>query len=388
MASSLERLAANLPTDTFKYTSQVFKDEKLALMKQKGVYPYDYMDSFQKFGDQQLPPKEEFYSILTDDSISDEQYQHAQKVWNTFNMRTMDEYHDLYLKSDILLLADVFENFRKTCHQYYKLDPCHYFTSPGLSWDALLKMTGIKLELMTDVDMFQFIEKGLRGGISYIANRHGEANNKYMSGYNLEKPSKYIMYLDANNLYGWAMSQYLPTGGFRWMTEKQIQKVNLAACTEDRKKGMILEVDLEYPKELHELHNDYPLAAEKIKVTKEMLSPYCKNIQEQFGISIGQVAKLIPTLSSKKNYVVHYRNLQLYLYLGLKLKKVYRVLEFDQSPWLAQYINFNTQKRMNAKNAFEKDFFRLLNNSVFGKTTENIRKRIDVRLVTDQKKLS
>ena len=151
---------------------------------------------------------------------------------------------------------------------------------------------------------------------------------------------------------------------------------------------MILEVDLEYPKELHELHNDYPLAAEKMKVTKEILSPYCKNIQEQFGISIGQVAKLIPTLSSKKNYVLHYRNLQLYLSLGLKLRKVYRVLEFDLSPWLAQYINFNTQKRMNAKNAFEKDFFKLLNNSVFGKTMENIRKRVDVRLVTDQKKLS
>ena len=150
---------------------------------------------------------------------------------------------------------------------------------------------------------------------------------------------------------------------------------------------MILEVDLEYPKELHELHNDYPLAAEKMKVTKEILSPYCKNIQ-QFGISIGQVAKLIPTLSSKKNYVLHYRNLQLYLSLGLKLRKLYRVLEFDQSPWLAQYINFNTQKRMNAKNAFEKDFFKLLNNSVFGKTMENIRKRVDVRLVTDQKKLS
>ena len=300
MASSLERLAANLPTNAFKYTSQVFQDEKLGLMKQKGVYPYDYMDSFQKFGDQQLPPKEQFYSILTDEGISDAQYQYAQKVWNTFNMRTMGEYHDLYLRSDILLLADVFENFRKTCHQHYKLDPCHYFTSPGLSWDAMLKMTGIKLELMTDVDMFQFIEKGLRGGISYIANRHGEANNKYMSGYNLEKPSKYIMYIVANNLYGWAMSQYLPTGGFRWMTEKQIKKVNLAACTEDRKMGMILEVDLEYPKELHELHNDYPPAAEKMKVTKEMLSPCCKNIQGQFGISIGQVAKLIPTLSSKR----------------------------------------------------------------------------------------
>lgn len=163
----------------------------------------------------------------------------------------MDEYHDLYLKSDIFLPADVFENFRKTCLQSYKLDPCHYdFKSPGLSWDAMLKMTDIKLELMTDVDMFQFIEKGLRGGISYIANRHGKIK------ISIAEPNKYIMYLDANNLYGYA-SQCLPTGGFRWMTEKQIQNVNLAACIEGRKtKGMILEVDLEYPIELHELHSD------------------------------------------------------------------------------------------------------------------------------------
>ena len=133
MASSLERLAANLPEDAFKYTSQVFQDEKLALTKQKGVYPYDYIDSFNKFGDQQLPLKDSFYSILTDEGISDVQYQHAQNVWNTFDMNIMGDYHDLYLQSDILLQADVFENFRETCLQYYKLDPCHYFTSPALS---------------------------------------------------------------------------------------------------------------------------------------------------------------------------------------------------------------------------------------------------------------
>lgn len=129
------------------------------------------MDSFQKFGDQQLPPKEDFYSILTDEGISDEQYEHAQKVLDTLGVRTMGNYHNQYLKSVILLLADILENFRKTCLQYYKLDPAHYFTSPGLSWDAMLIMTGIKLELISDVGMFQFIEKGTRGGISYIANR-------------------------------------------------------------------------------------------------------------------------------------------------------------------------------------------------------------------------
>ena len=136
-------------------------------------------------------------------------------------------------------------------------------------------MTGIKLELMTDVDMFQFIEKGLRGGISYIANWYGEANNKYMKEYNKEKPSKYIMYLDADNLYGYAMSQYLPSGGFKWLTEKQIEKIMNKSILPGNKKGYILDVDLEYQEELHKMHNDYPLAAEKMKVTKEMLSPYC-----------------------------------------------------------------------------------------------------------------
>ena len=248
-------------------------------------------------------------------------------------------------------------------------------------------MTNIKLELMTDIDMFQFIEKGLRGGISYIANRYGEANNKYMKEYDEKAPSKYIMYLDANNLYGWAMSHYLPTGGFKWLTEKQINNLNLAKYQEDSNKGLILEVDLEYPGELHDLHNDYPLAAEKVKVSTNMLSNYCKNIAGKYKISTGLVHKLIPTLGKKEKYVLHYRNLQLYIDLGLKLTKVHRVLEFNQSAWLKQYIDFNTQKRTNAKNSFEKDFFKLMNNSVFGKTMENIRKRVDVRLVTDGKKL-
>ena len=387
MSSSLDKLVNNLPEEALKYTSKRFQKEKLNLMTRKGIYPYDYMDSFEKFNKTELPTKEEFYSILNNEHISDEDYCHAENVWNTFKLKTMGEYHDLYLKSDILLLADVFENFRKTCLQYYKLDPCHYFTSPGLSWDAMLKMTNIQLELMTDIDMFQFIEKGMRGGISYIANRYGKANNKYMREYDEKAPSKYIMYLDANNLYGWAMSQYLPTGSFKWLTEKQINKINLAQYNEDSKKGLLLEVDLEYPKELHNLHNDYPLGAEKVKVSGSMLSEYCKNIQKKFNISTGLVHKLIPTLCNKEKYVLHYRNLQLYLDLGLKLKKVHRVLEFNQSPWLKQYIDFNTQKRTQAKNSFEKDFFKLMNNSVFGKTMENIRKRVDVRLITDEKKL-
>ena len=205
---------------------------------------------------------------------------------------------------DVPLLTDVFENFRKTCLQYYKLDPCHYFTSPVLSWDAMLKMTNIKLELMTDVDMFQFIEKGMRGGVPYIANRYGKANNKYMKEYNKKEPSKYIMYLDTNNLYCWAMSQYLPTGNFKWMSDKEIKKIDLGKYKADGKKGLILEVDLEYPQELHNLHNDYPVAPEKLNVSNNMLSGYCKKIAEEYNILIGFVGKLIPTLKDKKRVCV------------------------------------------------------------------------------------
>ena len=366
------------------YTSKEFEGEQLRLMIKKGVYPYDYMNSFKKFEDDKLPKKEDFFSIMNNKHITDEEYQHAENVWDKFGLSSMGEYHDLYLKSDILLLTDVFENFRKACQQYYGLDPAHYFTSPGLSWDAMLKMTETELELISDVDMFQFIEKGMRGGISYIANRYGKANNKYIKNYNPEEVSKYIMYLDANNLYGWAMSQYLPTGGFKWLTEKE---VDLSKYNDESEKGLILEVDLEYPEELHDLHNDYPLAPEKIKVTEDMLSPYCREIAEKFKVKVGLVEKLVPTLSNKERYVLHYRNLQLYMSLGLKLTKIHRALEFDQSPWLKPYINLNTKKRAEAKNSFEKDFFKLMNNSVFGKTMENLRKRQDIKLITDEEDL-
>ena len=384
MSSSLSNLVNNLPAEEFKYTGQVFQGEQLSLMKKKGVYPYDYMNSFKKFEDSRLPKKEDFFSVMNNEHITDKEYQHAQNVWNEFGLSSMGEYHDLYLKSDILLLTDVFENFRKACQQYYELDPAHYFTTPGLSWDAMLKMTKTKLELMSDVDMFLFIEKGMRGGISYIANRYGKGNNKYIENYNPEEAPKYIMYLDANNLYGWAMSQYLPTGGFKWLNEEE---VDLSKFDDESEKGLILEVDLEYPEELHNLHNDYPLAAEKIKVTEDMLSPYCREIAEKFKVKVGLVEKLVPTLSKKERYVLHYHNLQLYMSLGLKLTKIHRALEFNQSPWLKTYIDFNTKKRAKAKNSFEKDFFKLMNNSVFGKTMENLRKRQDIKLVTDEENL-
>ena len=165
-----------------------------------------------------------------------------------FNCKTIQDYHDLYLKSDVLLLADVFENFRKTCLKHYKLDPAHYFTSPGLAWDACLKETGQKLQLLHDYDMLMMFERGIRGGITHISKRYAEANNKYMKDYNPNKPNSYIQYLDANNLYGWAMSQKLPTHGFKWLSGLTNDRVIKLLEKKDTNIGYIFEVDLEYPK--------------------------------------------------------------------------------------------------------------------------------------------
>ena len=357
MATSLEKLVNNLPEDDFINLSLYYSGDKFDLLASKGVYPYEYMDSLEKLEETKLPPKEAFYSRLNDGGISDEDYAHAQKVWKVFKMKYFKDYHELYNKVDVLLLADVFENFRNICLKNYELDPAHYYTAPGLAWDAALKVTDVNLELLSDIDMLLMVEKGIRGGVSMVSNRYGKANNKYMGDkFNSNEPSKYIQYLDANNLYGWAMSKPLPTHGFKWMKTSELETWELHSC--------ILEVDLEYPKKLHDLHNDYPLAPEQIVVNK--------------------FEKLIPNLWNKKNYVIHYENLKQYLNLGLKLTNIHRGIKFKESQWLKKYIALNTDLRTKAKNEFEKDFFKLMNNSVFGKTMENIRNRSVIKLVTDK----
>ena len=197
----------------------------------------------------------------------------------------------------------------------------------------------------------------MRGGISYVAKRYSKANNKYMKSYDSRKKSKFIKYLNANNLYGWAMSQYLPYGRFKWLNQKEISNLCLNSISKNSSIDYILEVDPEYPSELHDLHNDYPLAPEKLEINQNMLSKYCLSIANKCGIKIGGVNKLVPNLGNKSKYVVYYRNLQLYLSLGMKFSKIHRSLGFKQSDCLKKYIAFNTDKKKNAANSFEKDFF-------------------------------
>ena len=363
MASSLEALVNNLPDGALNNLEKYFTTVQVKLLKQKGFFPYDYMDNIEKLKDTKPPPQEAFYSKLTGKGINNYNYNHVLNVWKTFKMKTFKEYLELYNITDVLLLADVFENFRDICLKNYGLDPVYYYTAPGLAWDACLKITGINLELLSDVDKLLMIEKGIRGGISIISNRYGKANNKYMKDFNIKKPSKYLMYLDANNLYGWAMSQKLPVHSFKWMSNKEIENIfNNQIVQVWKKTPCILEVDLEYPEELHDLHNDYPLCPERVECDKG-------------------VKKLIPNLRNENNYVVHYKTLIQYLNLGMELKKIHRGIKFIECDFLKPYIDKNTNLRTQAKNNFEKDFFKLMNNSVFGKTMENIRNRVNVKLV-------
>ena len=389
MASSLSELISNLKKGgkeinewrkIFKNVSNGFKDdEQFLLMIQKGIYPYDYIDTYEKLLETKLPKKKCFNNILSSSKCSDKDYEQAQLVWKTCKCYTFLDYHNIYLKSDVLLLADVWENFREVCFTNYKLDTNYYYTLPSLSWDAMLKLTKIELELITDIDQYLFIESGIRGGMSQISMRYAKANNDKIKEYDENKELSHITYLDANNLYGWAMCEYLPQKDFKWNLE-QWDESKIAKLDNSGAKGYLFSVDLHIPDELHDHFNGYAPAPESQTVIKENLNEW-----QQEGYKQSKIKKLITSLGDKINYVINYRILKLYLSLGVKLIKINKCLEYTQAPFMKPYIMLNTKLRTEAKNDFEKDFFKLSNNAIFGKSMENVRNRINFRLISTEK---
>lgn len=373
MASSLDALVNNLPNEKFNHMSKFFSENDLPLVTRKGVYPYEYTSTWSVLDETSLPSQDKFYSKLTDSHIKDEEYARAQAVWDHFDCQTLGDYSDLYLKTDVLLLADIFENFRALCMKVYGLDCAHYLTAPGFSFDSMLYKTGVELELLTDPDMYMFVESGIRGGITSCVKKNAKANNPYIpETYDHTQPCKYVQYIDANNLYGYAMSKALPYSGFKWIDDPVRRDViinNILIHSDDADQGYMMDVDIEYPRHLHDDHSDLPLLP-----TNE-IPP------------IGKDKKLMTTLTNKNNYVCHYTTLKQAINNGLRVTKVHRILVFYQRPWLKPYIDLNTRLRQAASNDFEKDFYKLMNNAIFGKTMENVRNRMNLEIVSCHKRL-
>ncbi|KYQ49525.1 hypothetical protein ALC60_11402, partial [Trachymyrmex zeteki] len=326
LSASLDKLASYLKKEKLKIVRSEFStlsNEEFELLMRKGVFLYEYVDCVEKLDDTRLPPRESFYSSLTGDIVSESDYAHAANVWQRFSVRTLGEYSDLYLKTDVLLLADIFENFRESCVESYDLDPAHYYTLPGFTWDAMLKHTHVKFELLTDINMVLFIERGIRGGLSQCS-RYAQANNKYMRSYDPSKPSSYLMYYDVNNLYGWAMCQPLLYADFRWVEDAA--NFDASAVAPDSSTGYILEVDFEYPQHLHDRHTDLPFCPTRDKLPGK------------------REDKLLATLYDKQRYVIHYRNLQQCTRHGLRIMKIHRVLQFTQSVWLRVHTGVKFDK--------------------------------------------
>ena len=392
MASSLENLVDNLyekgagnKYKNFDNMKKEFSPEHLDLLCRKGFYPYEWMDSAEKLNHKGLPAKEEFYSTLKKEGITEDDYNHATNVYEKLNCKSFRDYHMTYLKCDVLLLADVFENFRRTCLNYYELDPANYITAPGLSWDAMLKMTKMELELIHDPKILDIIERQKRGGLTFVGSkRHVKANNKYVEGYDKSKPDNSLMYWDANNLYGWAMSESLP---YKDIEFSNVDLDTVLNTPDDDETGYILEVDLHVPKNTHDKLKEYPPCPENMAIDEHMLSKYQKQMAVKNKVKFNNKStKLVPHLMDKIRYCIHYRNLKYVVGLGLEVKKVHNIISFKQKRWLKEYIDLNTEKRKQAKNDFEKDFFKLMNNSCFGKTMENVKNRVELYLTVEEEK--
>lgn len=384
--ASLDALTRNLINDghEFKIFNKIFGSfEKKELLKRKGIFPYSYFSDLSVLKEKNLPPKECFYNILSGETITNDEYDHAKLVWTSFSCKSFYDYLLLYQITDVVLLAEVFQNYRKSAYDVFELEVVSFLSSPQLSWTAGLKHSKVNLELFTDYEMYSFIERGIRGGVCFNGRRYAKANNKYIPNtYDSNKPNVYIIMLDVNGLYSKALMEKLPISNFRFLSDYEIENFNLMDISDDSDEGYILEVDLHYPSKLHDCHNEYPLAVEHLKLSEDMMSDYQINLMKKFNIKLSSTTKLVPNFYDKNNYVVHYRNLKFYICHGLVIKKIHKILSFKQEAWIKSYIELNNRYRRNASSECEKNLYKLMNNSFFGKTCENPRKKINVRIAT------
>ena len=369
-----------------------YTDEQIKLISSKGIFPYDWFDNIDKLNNTTLPKHKNFYNRLKSCNITKEEYKHALKIWNEFKFETFNEYLKIYMLIDTLLLTDVINSFRNKFFNLYKLEASNYISCPSFSWSLMLKMSKIEIERLTDVNMYNDFDLGIRGGISSVlGDREIICNNKYLKNYDSKKESIYVSYLDVNNLYGYIMrNEKFPYKNFKYeedlsiFTSEFIKSYNF-----DGEKGFYFICDLEYPKELHKEHVNYPLAAEKMEVQNKHLSNYQNNLKKKLNIINSKTKKLILSYLPKNNYGVDGKTLQFYLNHGLILKNVNRVISYDQTDFLKNYVDDFTKMRTEAKKNKDKEndeLSKLFINSIFGKTMQNVRKQKKIEILTGEQK--
>ena len=382
---SLDYLTRTINDEDRISLKQEFGEDNYKLLTKKGIYPYDYFDNEDKYDELQLPKKQKFFNRLDNKNISNEDYKHAISVLKTFKCKNLLDYSILYSKTDICHLSDIFQKFSDFAYKTYDLDPRHSYTLPGYSCQAMLKMTKIELELISDSDMYLLLMDTIRGIITVCNKKFVKADNIYTRKLHDESSDKkvtkklktsnlseFIMYLEANNLYGHSMSKLLPYKNFKWSNDLTLDPKNLQTG--------IYEVDIEIPENLHNKFKDYPLCPEIKNIPQDMLSEYQKYLNNKLNDKYSQKdKKLILDLLPKKNYKVYYKNLEYYLKLGVKVTKVHRILTFDEKPFLKEHSDLNTELRKNSKNDLEK----LMNNAIFGKSMESVLNRSNIKLINN-----
>lgn len=360
---NLEYMGSYMDVQDFQLLKTRFPGNKSDMMFKKFVFPNDYMDNVEKLNETQLPDINQFFNTHDGDKDNIEDYYFAQKVWTTFGCTNILEYIKLYLERDVIILADVFENFRRTCNKIYNLEPVHYPTADSMSWDAMLKCTKVKLDLISDTEMAKFINSARREGLIQCTTRMMEANNKYMQNFNPRKPTNHLACLEANDLYDWAMSQSLPYSDFKFLSSNEIQTLDFQNICPDGEIGYLLEVDLKYPPHLHSPHN---------------FLPFCPINRIPPGKKISIV---MADLNDKNNYILHLKHLQLCLQQGLILENIHRVLSFQQSCWLKPYIDLNLNQL--SKNEYETRFFESMNYAIYKRSMKRPEESCEIVLISN-----
>ena len=396
LSSSLDKLSQTLIQDNYmrllpqQLKKLGYNDRTVELSKQKGVFPYEYISSIESLQEECLPAIEEFYSKLNGKNITNEEYSRANEIWQEAECKTLKDYLLLYLSVDVLLLAEVFEAFRNTSINNYRIDPAHYISLPGYSFSAALLKNKTEIELLTSSEVYTIFENGIRGGFTTTVKPYIKFNNVHSPNYNPEDPISSGILLDFNSLYSEMMVTKLPIGEFYEFNDEEIKSFNINSYDENGDYTYALIVDYSIPDDIKRLTDDLPLALHKKTASYTELSQYTKNLismtHGKKHIDKKRVPKLMATHENQTNYLISIHFLKLLIELGINLEKIHRVFRFKQSAFYKTFIEKNIELRKNTTNEFERNLYKLCNNVIFGRSCLNCRNYAEkVRLITSQK---